>query len=298
MTTLVIPPGTVFGRWAVIEEVRANDRRAILCRCECGTTRVVYLHRLKAGRSTSCGCGQREGVRLDVPPGTVFGQLAVIGDAAPAADGARRMLCRCKCGNQTTAHLKNLRSGHAKSCGCHGMAQPDLSKLGLGEVPLWGKKARGRVTVVDEGDWALVMQYRWRVAEPPEGGRTYGPYAAAVLSLGGGRRRTVLMHQLLTGWPLTDHIDGDGLNNRRSNLRAATNRQNVRNSRSRAGTSQFKGVFRQSGKWRVGITVDGKKIHLGYFTDEVEAARAYDAAALQLHGEFARLNFPAHGSAA
>jgi hypothetical protein len=177
------------------------------------------------------------------------------------------------------------------------MVQPDLSQLRPGEVPLYGEKARGRLVLVDSGDWDLMMQHRWHVAEPPRNGHPYGPYASTNLNLGGGRFRTVLMHQLLTGWPLTDHIDGNGLNNQRSNLRLATNSQNLCNSGSRGGSSPFKGVSRQNRKWRAVIEVGGTRTHLGYFDDEVEAARAYDAAALRLHGDFARLNFPIIGPA-
>lgn len=98
-------------------------------------------------------------------------------------------------------------------------------------------------------------------------------------------------------WPraMIDHIDGDGSNNRIANLREATNAENMRN---RGGnkntTSQYCGVswHRQTSKWLARIMLFGKRTHLGSFTDEIEAAKAYDVAALKLHGNFARLNFP------
>lgn len=99
-------------------------------------------------------------------------------------------------------------------------------------------------------------------------------------------------------WPSlhVDHIDGNTGNNRIENLREATRSQNMRNSRSAKGsTSPFLGVSWKSEckKWCAQIQMaDGKK-HLGYFCDELDAAKAYDAAAFAHSGAFARLNFPA-----
>ena len=299
-----IPPGTAFGRWTVIEEAAGlppRGDRAMFCRCECGAEKIVRLDHLRSGRTMSCGCAQRDMVRLDVPPGTAFGRLTVIEEAPRTSSGKRSMLCQCECGERRVMVLARLRSGQSRSCGCNARGHgAKLSGLKLGEVPLHGKKAAGRVALVDEEDYDLVMQYRWHIFEIARRGRLHGPYATARIKCEDGSWRDAWMHTLLTGWPLTDHVDGNGLNNHRSNLRAATNAQNVRNGRPRGGTSQFKGVtwYRARRKWHAAIMLNGKRHHLGYFTDEVEAARAYDAAAVRLHGEFARLNFPATGAVA
>jgi hypothetical protein len=107
------------------------------------------------------------------------------------------------------------------------------------------------------------------------------------------------MHQLITGLHGVDHQDRDGLNNQRYNLRASTHAQNMQNRRYTHGSSQFNGVawHKRVGKWGATIRVSrpgggGRKRHLGYFIDEEEAARAYDAAARALFGGFALLNFP------
>jgi hypothetical protein len=92
-----------------------------------------------------------------------------------------------------------------------------------------------------------------------------------------------------------DHEDGNGLNNQRSNLRIASPTQNQGNARRRKdNTSGYKGVswYRRTNKWKAHIRVDKKLRHLGYFIDLTDAARAYDAAALEHFGEFAHLNFP------
>jgi hypothetical protein len=88
-----------------------------------------------------------------------------------------------------------------------------------------------------------------------------------------------------------DHRDGDTLNNRRGNLRLVTPAQNAANSAARGGRSRHRGVFMtKSGKWAAQIAKSGVHLHLGTFADEDSAAAAYDAAARDVHGEYARLN--------
>jgi hypothetical protein len=156
------------------------------------------------------------------------------------------------------------------------------------EVPLYGKRAAGRVALVDDADYELVSQYRWHVWEQQRNGRSHGPYAQAQLP----GRVLVRMHRLLTGWPLTDHADRNGLNNQRSNLRPATSSESMANrplfSNNQSG---FKGVYRiGSDRWRAQIRVDRKLRHLGYFRTAEEAARAYDEAANKAFGVYASPN--------
>lgn len=115
-----------------------------------------------------------------------------------------------------------------------------------------------------------------------------------------GRNVTRYLHRVIMDAPPgveVDHINGDGLDNRRCNLRLCTRAENGRNLKPRGGSSKYKGVdwHKRARKWRVLIMVEGKRIYLGLFDNEVEAARAYDRAARDLHGEFARLNFPGPG---
>lgn len=109
----------------------------------------------------------------------------------------------------------------------------------------------------------------------------------------------LLMHQAVwlmeTGeWPekQIDHIDGNRRNNRFENLRLASNAQNSRNSRARKGSSAYKGVYWRKDKslWRVQLMIDGVRKEIGHFKSETEAALAYNAAAIEHFGEFARLN--------
>ena len=161
------------------------------------------------------------------------------------------------------------------------------------EVPL----SRGHVAIIDAADAATVLAHKWYA-------RAYGRNFYAVREVRGanGKRTTLRLHKFLTGYSTTDHVNGDGLDNRRSNLRPATTAENIQNSRRRVdNTTGFKGVCWHKAhlKWRAYIAADGQSPrHLGYYGTAEEAARAYDAAARDLHGEYATLNFPAAGERA
>lgn len=157
------------------------------------------------------------------------------------------------------------------------------------EVPL----SRGLVALVDDADYELIKGYRWR-ATPDVGRRTV--YAVASIREE-GRKRAVWMHRLITAAPvdsLVDHVNGDGLDNRRSNLRPCSAKQNTRNRRRHENnTTGFKGVAqdKRDGRYRAYIMVDGAQVALGGFACPLRAARAYDRAAAEHFGEFASLNF-------
>lgn len=153
------------------------------------------------------------------------------------------------------------------------------------EIPL----TRGMVSIVDDEDYdRLVAMGKWQAFSH---GRTH--YARKSIWLGGKRFSAIQMHGVITGLSYVDHANGDGLDNRRANLRAATRSQNMGNRRTQANLSGYKGVtpFR-GGKWHARIQVDGKERSLGYYTTPEEAALAYDAAARIAWGEYARPNFP------
>lgn len=154
------------------------------------------------------------------------------------------------------------------------------------EIPLTG----GLVAVVDAQDAARILGMgAWQTTRYP-----HVTYARKSLYRA-GRYTSVNMHSVILGVPLVDHVNGDGLDNRRANLRPATVGENALNrSRRSDNTSGYKGVSRNgdNGRWRAYINRDGRRLSLGSFGSAEEAARAYDTAALELHGAFARLNFP------
>ncbi len=151
---------------------------------------------------------------------------------------------------------------------------------------------QGKVALVDDEDFEWLNQYKWRVEI---GART--SYAKrGVDDPSKARRTTLAMHRLILGLTdsktQVDHIDHNGLNNQRNNLRVVTKQQNAFNMRSFRGTSKHKGVsfYKPGGKWVARIVVNYIPIHLGYFEDEKEAARAYNKASLEHFGEYAYLN--------
>ncbi len=143
--------------------------------------------------------------------------------------------------------------------------------------------SQDKIAIVDDADLPLVESYTWSSQQV-----RHHWYAVS------GRRR-IWMHRLILDAPQglqVDHIDGDGLNNQRSNLRLVTQAQNQQNRRTPRGTSRFKGVSwrKNQQRWRATIKLDGKTKELGNFQNETEAARAYDRAASEHYGSFACTN--------
>jgi len=210
--------------------------------------------------------------------GQAFGFWTVLGPAGlRGAPSLWRV--RCSCGTTRKVAGRHLTSGGSTSCGCR-PAAPRLARetLPQGQVAL----GHGRVAHVSPEDAEAVSKLLWH---------QLNGYAATRIN-----GRSTYLHEFLLGTKLVDHADGDRLNNRRENLRKATHAQNQQNTKlSKANTSGFKGVTFRAGRWGAGIRANGTFTYLGRFTTKEEAARAYDAAARQLHGEFARLNFPQAG---
>lgn len=156
------------------------------------------------------------------------------------------------------------------------------------EIPL----SNGGFAVVDESDReAALAAGPWFAVRA-----THTVYVRR--SLPGKRQQT--LHAFLMGAPYVDHVNGDGLDNRRANLRSASTAENNQNRRRpRHNTSGFKGVVLTTRKrpWKAQIYAAGQQHHLGQFDTPEAAARAYDDAARRLHGPFARTNFPFKESA-
>lgn len=159
------------------------------------------------------------------------------------------------------------------------------------EIPL----TKGKVALVDDDDYEALNAHNWCAHQVQA-----GCYAVRSGSIKGGQeRRMLLMHREIMGAPEgleVDHINGDTLDNRRENLRLATKAQNAANRRkTKAPTSsQYLGVswHPHTRKWTARIAVGTRKHYLGVYSDEREAALAYDRAARHYRGEFAVLNFP------
>jgi HNH endonuclease/AP2 domain len=154
------------------------------------------------------------------------------------------------------------------------------------EIPL----TQGKIALVDEVDYAELSQHKWCAM------RHGSDWYVGQGQRDGAANRTIYIHQALLGKVPglhTDHINGNGLDNRRCNIRLCTPQENTHNARPhRVAQSPFRGVGRQRVKWGASITFQGTRRWLGTFDGEEQAARAYDIAAQELYGKFARLNFP------
>lgn len=163
---------------------------------------------------------------------------------------------------------------------------PDAREIGL---------TGGFVALVDAEDFAWLSEHRW-VATGLDGNTRYVVTKAVIA----GTKKFVKMHRLIAGAKLgeiVDRVNGDGLDNRRANLRICTHADNMRNRRKhKNNASGSKGAYydRERNRWRAILLVDGKQKQVGTFDNQIQAARAYDIAALQYFGEFARLNFSPH----
>jgi hypothetical protein len=148
------------------------------------------------------------------------------------------------------------------------------------------KLTRGKYTIVDDEDYDFLMHFKWCAYIG------YNTYYAFNRSAG-------MMHRLIldigNSAIRVDHIDGDGLNNQKSNLRSATRSQNSYNREKQYNnTTGYKGLWydkRGNGLYYVTIGFNGKKYYIGCFKTAIEAAMAYDEAAKELHGDFSNLNF-------
>jgi hypothetical protein len=147
--------------------------------------------------------------------------------------------------------------------------------------------ASGHVALIDDDDLERVSLYKWRAQ----------PHPTTVYVVAHGKPKGLRLHRFVMNAPdgvIVDHINGNGLDCRKNNLRFATYSQNSQNSqRRRHSLSQYKGITwvpaRQ--RWVAQIWINNRRERLGIFTNEIDAAKTYDAAALFYFGEFARVNF-------
>lgn len=150
------------------------------------------------------------------------------------------------------------------------------------QIPL----TQGKFAIVDDEDYEFLSQWKWHIS-----------HGYALRSdLSSYPKKTISMHRVITGTTgnqLVDHIDRNGLNNQKSNLRIVTRTQNGMNRKSHSGSSsKYKGVswYKAGKKWEAFITYNKKRKFLGRFKSEIEAAEAYNIAATKFHGEYALLN--------
>ena len=159
--------------------------------------------------------------------------------------------------------------------------------------------SRGMYATVDDEDFDWLSQWKWSFMPVPWKNTEGKGYA---MRSEYHPRKTVFMHREIfrrangSCPKQLDHHDGNGLHNKKKNLRPATGSQNCHNmgkNRRICTTSQYKGVsfWKSRGKWEAEIYIRNKRVFLGFFTDEHDAALAYNREAKKRFGEFARLNW-------
>lgn len=159
------------------------------------------------------------------------------------------------------------------------------------------RKHGSKEVLVDDGDYDYLKQFNWTVCTTKKSRTFYALRAIRKIIDGKSVKRTIRIHTVIMNTPAgyeVDHIDHNGLNCQRSNMRITTHAKNLQNTISQRGaTSSFLGVCwdKNRNKWFAKIKIDQVTINLGRFDDEKEAAKKYDEAALKHYGEFANLNF-------
>ena len=237
--------------------------------------------------------------------GRKFGRLTVIEEDLEryaAMQGRKRPVykCICDCGNILSVRGEDLRSGNTISCGCYQKERCTETHRKYNNYDLTGEygigyDSNGKSFTFDLEDYDLIKDYCWLVHNSTPD--CYNPkYYAITKVWNDPKRNGIRMHRLIMGVlddpkAIIDHIDGDGCNNRKSNLRVCTQMENLWNRKPTEGTlSRYKGVANDKGKWGAKITKDKKTYNLGRFDTEEQAAEAYNKAAIELFGEFAQLN--------
>lgn len=154
---------------------------------------------------------------------------------------------------------------------------------------------QGMTCLIDASDYDLIKDHRWCYNKHKKGNTGYVVTHIPI----NDKRKTLMIHRLILNPSdknqKIDHINRNGCDNRRSNLRVCSHQQNLMNKpKQKDNESGFKGVSydKQTKKFRAQISFNNKDIYLGRFADPIEAAKSYDRKALELFGEFAVLNFP------
>ena len=202
---------------------------------------------------------------------------------------ALKITIRCKKHGEFNQKASHHLSGHnCSKCSGHtpvkhipnNISVPRGAKL----IPL----TLGKYAIIDKDDFDKISKINWQAKK----GRN--TYYAVYTKKTSGKSTAYRMHRVIMGITdrnvLIDHIDGNGLNNTKSNLRVATHSQNLQNSRVIPGTSQYKGVCSYPHGWMSYITVNKERKHLGVYKSEKEAAMSYNRAAKKYFGEFCKLN--------
>lgn len=236
--------------------------------------------------------------KIEIKPGMKFGRWTVIKKGPPqkhpCGKSSGTHICKCDCGTVRIVGNQILRNGGSKSCGC--LKNEISAKLGresalpfnenfIKDKVVYIKLSNNKIGMIDQEDLPLINSFRWNANKH---GHTY--YMEARKK---GENGIIRAHNIIMNQKYIDHIDGNGLNNCKSNLRIyKTRSQNQENKKITAkNTTGYKGVYPHQNKFVA--QCQGK--YIGIFSTPEEAAKAYDKKAEEIYGDFAWLNFPKKG---
>lgn len=148
--------------------------------------------------------------------------------------------------------------------------------------------SKGKFALVSIQDYEAVSKHKWSLHPGDRVGKLF--YASR-----SENGKVIKLHREIMNaqkGEFVDHIDGNGLNNVRENLRLVSHKENMANQRKRAGKSKYRGVYfnKSHGKWRAQIQIEGKRTYLGSFASEIEAAKAFNDACLKFYNGKGELN--------
>lgn len=286
--------GQRFGKLTVLS--RAEDyispkgRHVVrwLCKCDCGKIKKIHGTALRQGLSMSCGCTPSR--KADDLSGNIYGKLTVLSRAKNkiCGDGTQKVMwnCKCSCGNTVVVAGINLKTGATKSCGCNKNNKENLKKNTFNIFDDHAEiVVKGHNALIDLDDVEKCIGKYWQLT--PYGYLRYRKVTD-------GHEKTLLLHRYIMDITdnnfVVDHINGNILDNRKSNLRICTQQQNAYNKRQRIGNYPGIDYLPYYKKWTARITCDGKAHKLGYFSTEEEAIQARIEAENKYFGEFGYYN--------
>ena len=296
----VIPDliGKRFGSWTVIERApNVNGSRYWLCKCDCGTIRAIPERHLLNGTSKSCGHPK------DLT-GMKFGNWTVLYRAEdvirPNGSRAIMWMCECECGTIRPVSAYALLYGTTKSCGCLRSELISESKKRYNEYDLSGEFGIGYTSNLnqdgfnefwfDKEDYNLIKDYCWYFSKDQKG--------LMYLVSKNKEHKEIKFHRLIIpDSEQVDHIKHKTYDNRKSQLRKATNQENTRNQGIQSNnTSGVTGVsqHKNTGLWQAYIGVDGKNIYLCCSKNKSEAEKMRKDAEEKYFGEWSYDNSMKH----
>ena len=278
--------GEKFNRLTVLEENGRSSDGSIIwkCRCKCGNETNVVSHKLKNGSTKSCGCLFKDVISTPKENlvGKQFGNLIVLGYISQK-DGVSYWKCMCQCKNKTIVMVRpnDLKSGHTKSCGClRKEKEKKFNKYDLSqEYGIGFSSNTNSPFYFDLEDYDLIKNYTWCSNK--------GGYL--ITNIFG---KLIFMHRLIMSCKINeyvDHINHNTSNNRKTNLRKVTKKENSFNcSKSINNTSGCTGVVfeKRTEKWVAQIMVNGKNIYIGSSKDKKVAIELRKQAEIKYFGEF------------